>query len=446
MLASLPATSPVSGTYWISTAEAKALGLVSATASALDGYVGFSSTLPFTYNDSSGVAAGTYDFIDVVLHEITEVMGRLLLTGSTIGSTPHSYTLLDLLHYAASGTRDFSASTPGYFSVNGGVTNLGNFNTVSGGDAGDWAASVTNNAFDAFSSSGVVNSITPADLTEMDAIGWNLATLGGSTSTPTGVSLSAVTTSLAQAPGSSGLTANIALATVAQTGGLAGDSYSYALGGAGAGSFALLTAHNVATLSAGTSGVAGAANFDRYALTLTATDTTAGNSSPAVPVNVLVGSSGSDTVNLSLLSGILPSAPTFIYGLGGNDTINGKGMTGKLYIDGGAGADTMTGGSGGNDYLYSAVSDSTRSAMDIITNFVTATDLIDLTGLGIALNYVGKDTSTSLAAHSIGWQVSGGNTYLYVNTSSVSEKLTATDMKIELAGKIALTSSDIIHL
>ena len=43
------------------------------------------------------------------------------------------------------------------FSVDGGATSLAAFNTVSGGDAGDWASSVSNDAMDAFSSSGVAN-------------------------------------------------------------------------------------------------------------------------------------------------------------------------------------------------------------------------------------------------------------------------------------------------
>src|SRR5579864_9524579 len=105
-------------------------------------------------------------------------MCRLMFDGQSFAGTT-AYTPLDLLHYSAPGTRDFSASTPGYFSVDGGTTNLGNFNTNPGGDAGDWAGSVPNNAFDAFSYSGVVNAVTSADLTEMDAIGWNLANSGG---------------------------------------------------------------------------------------------------------------------------------------------------------------------------------------------------------------------------------------------------------------------------
>ena len=442
VVASLAATSPVSGTYWLTTAQAKALGLNSATATSNDGNVGFSSTLPFTYNDSSGVAAGTYDFNGTVLHEITEVMGRQLMTGSTIGTTANSYSLLDLLHYSSPGVRDFSASTAGYFSVDGGTTNLGNFNTVSGGDAGDWASSVTNDALDAFSSSGVVEAFTSADLTELDAIGWNPA------GTPAGVAISPLTASLSADQGINGLNAGAALASIVQTGGSTGDSYTYALGGSGAGAFSLASSNNAATLSTGSSAVAGAVKGQLYSLAVTATDTTTGHASVAFPVNVVVGGSGSDTISLTSLSGVVTSAPTFIYGLAGNDSINGTGMTGRLYFDGGAGADTMTGGSGINDYLFGAVGDSTVTTMDTITNFHVAMDLIDLTGLGTTLKYAGQisSSSKSIAAGSVGWQTSGGNTYIYANTSSASEALTAVNMKIGLQGSVSLSSSNILHV
>ena len=460
VVASLPATSPVSGgNYWVTSAQAEALGLTASNTS-LSGYVGFGAASEFTYGDtatSGTVASGTYDFFGTAVHEITEVMGRQMLTGKTIGSDANSYDLLDLLHYSAPGTLDSSASTAGYFSPDGGVTNLGRFNTVSGGDPGDWASSVANDSFDAYANSGVINSVAANDLTEMDAIGWNPAGSGGTipppppppppppVSLPTGVSVSAMTSSLASAQGTSGLSNGAALAQFTQIGGLSADSYSYTLGGSGAASFSLSTSGSVATLSP--HAATGAATGRLYALTVTTTDTASGSSSPAQPVNVVVGSSGSDIVNLASMSGMTTAAPTFIYGLGGNDTINGTGMTGKLYFDGGTGADVMTGGSGVNVYEYGAASDSTKSAMDIITNFNAARDLIDVTGLGTAFKSVSalSSSATDLAGHSIGWQTSGGNTFVYVNTGGKAEALASTDLKVELQGSGALTGADFLH-
>src|SRR6266852_2004512 len=101
----LPANDPTGGNYWVATAEAKALGLMGASGS-VDAFVAFSSSFPFTYDGSHGVAAGTYDFYGVALHELTEGMGREVFAGDHgIGS--NSYTPLDLLHYSSPGTRDF---------------------------------------------------------------------------------------------------------------------------------------------------------------------------------------------------------------------------------------------------------------------------------------------------------------------------------------------------
>ncbi|HEX2944008.1 MAG TPA: NF038122 family metalloprotease [Rhodopila sp.] len=441
-VASLPSTSPVSGTFWTTTAQAKALGLTSATSTATDGFIGFSSSLPFTYSDSNGVASGTYDFNGVALHEMTEVMGRLLFVGGTIGTTASSYSLLDLFHYSSAGVRDFSASTPGYFSANGGSTNGGSFNTTSGGDPGDWASSMGNDSFDAFSNSGVVNPMTSGDAQAMDVVGWNLAGV----STPTGISITPITSGLSAGQTSTGLAANLALATIKQVGGSSTDTYSYALSGASAADFTLNTANNAATLAVGAAGLAGAAGGQLYALDVTATDTTSGASGPADPLDVIVGSSGADTVNIANLTGSLGlSTPTFVYGLAGSDTLNGTGITGNLWLDGGAGADKLTGGNGANDYLYTATADSTSASMDLITNFHTGTDKIDLTGLGQTLKYAGKLKYSKLAAGSIGWQTSGGNTYVYVNTSGGTESLSSTNMKIELAGSLSLNSGNFLH-
>ena len=467
-VASLPSTSPVNGTFWTTTAEAKALGLAAATGTGTDGYVGFSSSLPFTYSDNAGVAAGTYDFNGVALHEMTEVMGRMLLTGGTVGSTANSYMLYDLFHYSAPGVRDLSASTPGYFSDNGGMTSLAAFNTVSGGDAGDWASSVTNDAVDAFSNSGVVNGFSTADLTAMDVIGWKPGASGSTTTpspspsptpapspapaptvaTPTGVSITASAAALAGLQISSGLAANTGFATVTETGGTSGDQFSYSLGGGGAVDFSLTDANNQAALSTGATAVVGAADGKAYALTVTAHDTTNSTSSPAAPLEVVVGSSGSDTIRVESLVGTAnAAAPTFIFGGGGGDVVSGSGMTGPLFLTSGVGADRFTGGSGANHYLFGAIADSPTAAPDLITDFHAATDVINLSGLGFPLAYDGKVGGKSkLAAHSIEWTSSRGATAIYVNTSAGAESMSTANMKIDLSGSIALSNSNFVHL
>ena len=81
----------------------------------------------------------------------------------------------------------------------------------------------------------------------------------GSYTGPSGVKMADATASLAKAQGGSAITAKTAVATFTQTGGLAQDNYSYALSGAGAGSFSLATSGGVGTLSTGNSGALGTA-------------------------------------------------------------------------------------------------------------------------------------------------------------------------------------------
>ena len=166
-IASLPATDPTKGApLFVTYANAQALGL--SAGGVLDGYLGFAATSAFDYNDNGASVSG-YDFLGVVEHELSEVMGRITLDGNLqSGFAPE-----DLFHYSASGVRDFSGTTAGYFSTNGGVTNLNSFNTNSGGDFGDWSGA-THDAANAYSSPNVINAFSAVDLTVMDAIGYNL--------------------------------------------------------------------------------------------------------------------------------------------------------------------------------------------------------------------------------------------------------------------------------
>lgn len=452
MLASLPSADPTgTNNYWLTTAQAKALGALSASSTATDGSIGFATSSYFTYgatNTSGTIASGTYDFFATVVHEITETMGRLNLVGTTGINGSSAFGLMDLTHYAAPGVRQFSqsngsATNPGgYASVNGGQTSIGTFNAVAGGDAGD-LAQPTADSINAFATSSVLAPFTANDTTLMDAIGWNLLNLTTSApQAPTGVVFAPVTTSLAALQGSTGLTGGRAVAVAQEVGGVSGDSFTYKLSGTGASSFTISASGQIATAS---SGVAGALGGRLYSLAVTATDTTANVSSPAVPVNVVVGSGNGDTVNLAAIGGIATAAPTFVYGLAGADVINATGMTGAVYFDGGAGADVMTGGTGANRYEYGATTDSTPKLMDIITNFNVATDMIDLTGIGSRLKLAGALSGTGIGAHSVGWQSNGTDTFVYVNTSAKTESLTATNMKIDLTGIIPLGGSNILH-
>ena len=101
-------------------------------------------------------------------------MGRVALDGDG------GYSPMDLYRYSAPGVRDTTtggAGSTAYFSLDNGTTNLGTWNNQpSNGDLGDWypqgPASGGNDAFNDYSNPGVINAMSSADITLMEAIGW----------------------------------------------------------------------------------------------------------------------------------------------------------------------------------------------------------------------------------------------------------------------------------
>lgn len=177
----LPVTSPFSGHVVLSTAEAKALGFVTSN-SGPDGYVGFSSTLPFSYANGVTPAANQYYFIGVVEHEITEDLGRV----SWLDEQPTYFATSDLYRYSSPGVRDLTtggAGSTAYLSLDNGVTNLGTWNNnPNNGDLSDWypsgPAAGGNDAFNDFTDPGVVNVISQNDITWLEALGYTAAPQG----------------------------------------------------------------------------------------------------------------------------------------------------------------------------------------------------------------------------------------------------------------------------
>jgi PEP-CTERM motif len=115
------------------------------------------STLSFNFgimnlSRTSGLVVGKYDALSTILHEVDEVLG-IGGSGSTLGwdgrgdvpALPDSISPLDLFRYAGNGVRSFAYGTnqPAYFSIDGGIRNLVNFNQNPGGDYGDWGNGVS---------------------------------------------------------------------------------------------------------------------------------------------------------------------------------------------------------------------------------------------------------------------------------------------------------------
>jgi hypothetical protein len=149
----LPLTDPTGRALRLGRAEEKALGFLTDSSNTVDGWVGFSSA-----------AAANANFFGIVAHEITETMGRSSLLDHT-----GLYGSLDLFRYSAPGVWQLVAGQPAYFSIDGGATNLDDFNTVAGRDYGDWASSVGPDAF----SANMAGPVTQTDLLVVQSLGWN---------------------------------------------------------------------------------------------------------------------------------------------------------------------------------------------------------------------------------------------------------------------------------
>ena len=176
LVPTMQTTYPVSNaSIAVFSADAKALGLMGPSSST-DGYVGFSSTADWAPNENGAIKATQYDLFSTVIHEITEVMGRI----SDVGV--HGYdTAMDLFRYSSPGTLDTTTgglNSTAYFSTDGGTTHLGTWNNdPSNGDTGDWFPNGPGvggiDAANDFATQGQFEPLSQVDLTLMDALGWN---------------------------------------------------------------------------------------------------------------------------------------------------------------------------------------------------------------------------------------------------------------------------------
>ena len=171
---SMTAADPTNGTgtWWLTRSQAKALGHIPDDMSG-DGTTTFGAGNPFTF--SGAITAGTFDFQGIAAHEISEVMGRLGLSGGSVGTTANSFSLIDNFSYTGPGTKGLRGGPGNNFSIDNGTTLLKLFNdpTVNHLDSRDWAPG-TNDAFNQFSDPSVVNPVSAVDLQLMDVLGYNL--------------------------------------------------------------------------------------------------------------------------------------------------------------------------------------------------------------------------------------------------------------------------------
>lgn len=183
-------------TIRIPSANAKALGLLPASATGLDGTITFSSQILFDYDRSNGIAAGRIDFVGLAAHEL----GHLLGFRSGIGDLGRNATApglndnqltfvnpLDLFRFSTRsigpgggiGVIDWTAdNTAKYFSVDGGATQIATFSN--GSDFGDgfeahhWKNNLGLGIMNPTVHAGDLLTISDTDLRAFDVLGYNV--------------------------------------------------------------------------------------------------------------------------------------------------------------------------------------------------------------------------------------------------------------------------------
>ncbi|HTK33880.1 MAG TPA: NF038122 family metalloprotease [Caulobacteraceae bacterium] len=170
-VATLPGSDPSQGAgFFVKVPQQLALGLTSQGSGALfAGYVGLNSTSTYSFDPSHGAVAGAYDAVGILLHEISEVLGR----SSRVDIGAGTLSVLDLFRYASAGVHT-TADAGGWFSVDGTHLLLPFNDPNTGGDAGDWAISVGGDAFTEALTTGRKELLSMVDLRALDLIGYHL--------------------------------------------------------------------------------------------------------------------------------------------------------------------------------------------------------------------------------------------------------------------------------
>jgi hypothetical protein len=180
-------------TVTLTSANAKALGLIAGNDPAIDAKIEFSTAFKFDYDRTNGIASDSFDFIGIAIHEIGHSLG--FFSGVDIldqnGSSafrddqytwvsPLDFTRFSSASLAAGANIDWTADGRSkYFSVDGGRTvavenawSLGS-RFGDGRQASHWKDSLGRGIMDPTFAPGELGIVTNLDLRAFDVIGFN---------------------------------------------------------------------------------------------------------------------------------------------------------------------------------------------------------------------------------------------------------------------------------
>ena len=153
----------------------------------------------------------------------------------------------------------------------------------------------------------------------------------------------------------------------------------------------------------------------------------------------IYGGSGNDTIKGN-------DGDDTIYGGSGSDTINAN--NGNDTIIGGFGSDLLTGSNGDDRFVYLSVADSNAAQFDVISDFRSGSDRIDLAALGALAFLALTSTSTSVPAHTVAWiyDSAANETIVYVNPTDQTLNIGDSGLlEIHLQGIVSVAASDFVY-
>jgi len=140
-----------------------------------DGIVTLNSSAPYQFNRPTG--AGNFDAQRATEHEMDEVIGL----GSRLNDSGNDLRPQDLFSWSSAGVRNITTSGMRYFSINGGGTNIVNFNQNPMSDLGDWLSTACPQAHPYVQNASLcpgqasdIGATSPEGI-DLDVIGYDLA-------------------------------------------------------------------------------------------------------------------------------------------------------------------------------------------------------------------------------------------------------------------------------